>query len=179
MTSEKHKEKMNIRLLQETDLPTRVEWMNDPRIYSSMHYSVPVIMERTIEWYKSIITNEKRSDVVFTNSSEIVAFGGLTSITDKPRIAELYVFVNPSSQQKGIGTAATSLLCKWGFTELTLSKIYLYTNEDNHAAIRVYQKCGFTLEGRLRQEYLNVNGVCLDRLYYGLLKSEWDVNNGK
>lgn len=170
---------MEIRLLQESDLSARVEWMNDPRVYSSMHYSVPVIMDRTIEWYKNIISNKKRSDVVFIENSEIVAFGGLTSITDKPRIAELYVFVNPSSQQKGIGTVATSLLCKWGFTELALSKIYLYTNEDNHAAIRVYQKCGFTLEGRLRQEYLNANGVCQDRLYYGLLKSEWDVNDGK
>lgn len=147
--------------------------MNDSRVYSSMHFGVPVHLEKTIEWFKNNLTNNRRSDVTFVENGKIVAFGGLTSITDEPRIAELYVFVDPDVQHNGIGTAATSLLCGWGFTKLNLRKIYLITNEDNLTAIRVYQKCGFSLEGRHRQEYLSFDGAYKDRLYFGLLKSEW------
>ena len=165
---------MEIRQLQNQDLAIRVQWMNDPRVYSSMHFSVPVLLEKTREWFIKNTTNIMRSDVVFIENEKIVAFGGLTSITETPRKAELYVFVDPSSQQKGLGTSATALLCEWGFIKLKLDKIYLYTNEDNAAAVKVYQKCGFTLEGRLRKEYAAQDGVLKDRLYFGLLRSEWD-----
>jgi len=165
---------MQIRELQKGDLKTRVEWMNDPRVYSSMHFDVPILLDNTLKWFDRIITNDKRSDVVFTIDETIVAFGGLTSITDNPRLAELYIFVDPSSQCKGVGSMATSLLCDWGFSRLGLHKIYLMTNEDNISAIKVYQKCGFQLEGRHRQEYVGSDGNCRDRLYFGLLKTEFN-----
>jgi RimJ/RimL family protein N-acetyltransferase len=53
-----------------------------------------------------------------------------------------------------------------------LDKIYLETNEDNHAAKKVYEKCGFQLEGILRNEYKNQEGLLKSRLYYGMLKGE-------
>lgn len=164
---------MRIRELRFDDLQTRVQWMNDPKVYSSMHFDLPVLMDNTISWYERIKNNESRSDVVFIEDERIVAFGGLTSKTEDTKKAELYIFVSPDSQHSGLGTAATLLLCEWGFTKLGLNKIYLYTNEDNLAAIRVYEKCGFVLEGRLRQEFLTAKGELKDRLYFGLLNSDY------
>lgn len=164
---------MQIRELNKSDLTLRVKWMNEPAVYSSMHYAIPVLIENTLRWYEKNKDNDSRSDVVFVEENEIVAFGGLTSITPSPRMAELYLFVAPYSQHKGVGKAATSLLCEWGFKKLGLEKIYLYTNEDNLPAIAVYEKNGFSLEGRHRQEYLAPDGSIKDRLYFGLLRSEW------
>ena len=164
---------MTIRELSLADLPTRVEWMNNPRVYSSMHFEVPILLDNTITWFEKNIGNEKRHDVTFLENDRIVAFGGLTSITTDTQMAELYVFVDPFSQHSGVGTDATALLCRWGFSRLGLRKIYLYTNEDNYPAIRVYEKCGFLQEGRHRQEYINHFGEYKDRLYYGLLKTEF------
>lgn len=165
---------MRIRELQQEDLATRVQWMNDPRVYGSMHFDVPIVMENTIRWFERNRGNATRSDVVFTDDKDrIVGFGGLTSISESPRMAELYVFVNPASQQRGLGTQATLLLCQWGFARLGLHKIYLLTNEDNAPAIGAYEKCGFRLEGRHRGEYLDTQGVLKDRLYFGLLRSEF------
>ena len=165
---------MTIRQLKKEDLALRVRWMNHPGVYSSMHFDVPVLMPKTIEWYNRVKEDSSRSDVVFENDGRIVAFGGLTSMTSPvSKMAELYVFVDPDLHHKGDGTMATRLLCEWGFRNLELRKIYLYTNEDNFSAIRVYEKCGFTLEGRHRQEYVDSNGLFKDRLYFGLLKSEW------
>lgn len=163
---------MLIRELHKDDLETRVRWMNNPKVYQSMHFEVPVLMENTINWYEKNRINANRIDVTFQEQERIVAFGGLTSM--KLGRAELYVFVDPDSQQKGIGSEATRLLCKWGFSNLGLRKIYLYTNEDNVSAIRVYEKCGFKLEGCLRQEYLSENGEYKNRLYFGLLATEFD-----
>ena len=173
MVEEKRKCKMELRRLTFEDLPIRVEWMNNPKIYSSMHFDLPVLLENTIKWFEKNRTNNQRSDVCFVENEEIVAFGGLTSIDNTLKKAELYIFVNPDSHKSGIGTQATKLLCQYGFEELGLHKIYLLTNENNLAAIKVYQKCGFVLEGRHRDEYLAEERY-LDRLYFGLLKTEFD-----
>ena len=87
-------------------------------------------------------------------------------------MGELYVFVCPTTQAKGLGTEATRLLCEYGFAELGLNKIYLETNDDNFAAQKVYEKVGFMLEGRKRQEYIRKDGTLGERFYYGLLKWE-------
>ena len=165
---------MIIRRLEKGDLETRVEWMNNPLIYSSMHFEVPILMERTLQWYESNLMNDKRFDVTVLEDGEIVAFGGFTSINREIGKAETYLFASPFQLHKGIGTRAKKLICEFGFKELGLNKIYFITNEDNYASIRVNEKCGFKLEGRLRKEYLTKNGEYKDRLYYGLLKEEWN-----
>ena len=163
---------MKIRRLQKEDLQTRVEWMNNEKVYSSMHFSVPVVMENTVRWFENNIGNEKRADVAFEEDGEIVAFGGLTGVDPTLKKAELYIFVNPNIQAKGYGTKATMQLCEYGFNELGLHKIYLKTNSDNYGAQKVYERCGFKLEGTLRHEYLTKDSEWKDRLYYGKLKDE-------
>ena len=167
---------MIIRKLEKDDLATRVEWMNNPLIYSSMHFEVPILMERTLQWYESNLNNDKRFDLTVLEDGEIVAFGGFTSINREIGKAETYLFASPFQLHKGIGTLAKKLICEFGFKELELNKIYFITNEDNFASIRVNEKCGFKLEGRLRKEYLTKDGEFKDRIYYGLLKEEWNNN---
>ena len=163
---------MKVRRLEEKDLPLRVAWMNNPRVYNSMHFQTPIILDNTRHWFLNNIGNEKRADLAFEMGGQIVAFGGLTNINRETNKAELYIFVNPEIQKGGIGTRATKELCKYGFDSLNLDKIYLETNEDNLAAQHVYEKCGFELEGKLRNEYRRADGKLLCRLYYGLLKGE-------
>ena len=165
---------MIVRRLVESDLQLRVSWMNNEKVYRSMHFDTPVIMENTLKWYRNNLGSDKRADLTFEEDGVIVAFGGLTAINREVDKAELYIFVNPNAQKGGIGTKATILLCKYGFEELGLNKIYLETNEDNLAARRVYEKCGFMLEGTLREEYKTAGGFMLSRMYYGLLKSEFN-----
>ena len=117
-----------------------------------------------------------RADVVFEEDGNIVAMGGLTGIDSFTNKAELYIFVNPFQQSKGIGTIATKLLCRYGFDNLGLKKIYLITDVSNVSAQKVYEKAGFKLEGKLRKEYLTKDGMLEDILYFGLLKEEWNKN---
>ena len=164
---------MYIRRLNESDLSLRVRWMNHPKIYLSMHLDLPISLENTRKWYQVNINNSTRVDLVFEDSEgEPIAMGGFTAISSWTRKAELYIFVNPDLQTRGIGTRVITLLCKYAFEILNLHKIYLYTNETNVAAQKVYEKNGFKLEGRLRDE-LYVNERYETRLYYGLLLNDF------
>ena len=93
--------------------------------------------------------------------------GGFTDIDDKARKAELYIFVNPVLQGKGLGMESVRVMCQYGFEQMGLQKICLYTNSDNLAARHIYEKIGFVLEGFMRKEIIN-NGKIKDRCYYGL-----------
>ena len=137
-----------------------------------MHFEVPVMMENTIWWFENNIGNEKRADLVFEENGEVVAFGGLTSINRETNKAELYIFVKPEVLMECVGTRATKELCTFAFAELGLDKVYQETNEDNLAAQHVYEKCGFMLEGKLRNEYRAKEEKMMCRMYCGLLKSE-------
>ena len=167
---------MKLRLLTKDDLPQRVEWMNNPLVYTTMHFTPPISLEKTIEWHSKNQNNTSRCDVAFEDENgNLVAMGGLTGIDYSVRKAEFYIFVNPSRQREGIGSQATYLLCKYGFEVLQLHKIYLYTNSTNKGARKTYEKVGFTLEGIHRSEMIN-NESYEDRLYYGLLATEFDKN---
>lgn len=166
---------MIIRKLNRDDLSTRVLWMNNPRIYSSMHFEIPILMDNTLKWFETNLTKEDRYDVTIIENDVIVAFGGFTSINREIGKAETYLFADPFHLHKGIGTRAKKMMCQFAFQQLGLNKIYFVTNEDNVASIRMNEKCGFKMEGRFRQEYRTKDGLLKDRLYYGLLKGEWEL----
>lgn len=166
---------MKIRKISEADLPERVRWMNDPSVYKTMHFTPPISLEKTKEWYHK---NQKanRYDMVFEDEEgNLLAMGGLTSVDYTTRKAEFYIFVNPLKQRQGFGSEATYLLCKYGFDILKLHKIFLYTNASNLGARKTYEKVGFKLEGIHRDEMIE-NETYEDRLYFGLLANELQAN---
>lgn len=165
---------MIIRKIEKEDLATRVLWMNDSRVYSTMHFEVPILLENTIKWFERIQENPDRLDVSIVENNEIVAFGGFTTIDRKVGKAETYLFADPDKQNQGIGTKAKLLMCQYGFETLNLNKLIFVANQDNAQIIRVNEKIGFVLEGRLRKEYLASDGTLIDLLYYGLLRTEWE-----
>lgn len=168
------RKEMKIRPLIKADLPTRVAWMNNPAVYRSMHFELPVLLDKTEEWFSKIINNDQRADFAFENEEgSLVAMGGITGIDRKIGKGEFYIFVNPSLQNAGYGRIASKLLCRHGFESLGLHKIYLYTNSDNIAARKVYERIGFQLEGTLRDEVVDCDRRA-DRLYYGLVADDFD-----
>lgn len=73
---------------------------------------------------------------------------------------------------QGIGTEAIRLLLAFGFDELNLNRIELEVYDFNLRAIHVYEKLGFSHEGRKRQA-LCWQGQYHDALVMGLLAQQW------
>lgn len=58
--------------------------MNNPAIYSSMHFDIPITLENTIRWYNNK-GNDKRADRAIIDGEKVVAFCGITSIDHQER----------------------------------------------------------------------------------------------
>jgi RimJ/RimL family protein N-acetyltransferase len=78
---------------------------------------------------------------------------------------------------QGYGTDATHLILRFGFTELNLHRISLTVFDYNTRALQVYRKLGFVEEGRAR-EFLQRDGRRWDMIFMGLLRSEWQAQQG-
>lgn len=166
-----------VRRLEREDLEARVAWFNHPSTYEQMTIDIPVSLAGTEEWFSRNRLNRSRADFcLFTQNEEgamtRAAMCGLVDIDSYHRRAELYVAVNPEMTGRGIGRKAVQWLCNYGFSELNLLKIYLFTFPQNQRAQRLYERTGFVLEGILRQHVFH-RGRFTDRCAYGILRDEW------
>lgn len=155
---------MHIRPLRKSDLPTRVNWVNDPRVHKTMHFDVPISIDGTSKWFSNNCLKRDRVDFAFEEGRVLCAMGGLSSMCNNE--AELYIFVDPNRKGQKLGVRATSLLCEYGFNNLHLQLIYLYTNGDNLAAQRTYERLGFELISRIERGAVNGDGDEVERLKY-------------
>jgi RimJ/RimL family protein N-acetyltransferase len=73
---------------------------------------------------------------------------------------------------KGYGTDMMKLCLQYVFTELCMERLSLGLHEYNPRALRAYEKCGFRLEGRTRQDMLR-EGKRYDSFWMGILREEW------
>lgn len=165
MDVERSRKPVVLRCLRKDDLPTRVQWMNDVRTYATLNIKVPITLERTELWYSNVSANSLRRDFVFEKGDLLVAMGGLTQIDEAEKEAECYIFVNPNMQRCGIGTDSVRLICTYAFDELKLQSLYIWTDEDNLSARKMYEKLGFELVKILQQERI-VNGDLRNRCFY-------------
>lgn len=162
---------IEIRKLEESDLEKRVELLNNKKISSTVNTDEVFTISRTQEWYNNRDLT-KRTDVVFLIGKIILGMGGLVNISQRDKTAELYIYLSPDFHGKGLGKKCLKLLLDYGFKELFLNRIYLYTFESNFIANKMYIRVGFKLEGVLRQHSYH-QGKLEDRNIYGILKEEW------
>jgi len=73
---------------------------------------------------------------------------------------------------RGYATEAAETVIRFGFDVLMLNRIWAGCDPDNAASIRVLEKTGMTLEGRLRED-VRIRGEFRDSLVYGVLEREW------
>jgi RimJ/RimL family protein N-acetyltransferase len=63
---------------------------------------------------------------------------------------ELGYIVAREARGRGVATAILSLLTRWAFDEGHAQRVYLIIDVDNHASLRVAERCGYRREGVMR-----------------------------
>jgi len=169
-------EPVYIRALELDDLERTYRWHNNPEIYKTMGVFHHVSRATDEEWLhkKAAFSNtELNLAICLTNGSQHIGNIYLRNIEWIARNAELRIFIGELDQtSKGYGQAAVRLLIQHAFRDLGLVRVYLFVLEDNKAAIKAYEKCGFVIEGKLRKHFFNegkfhnllVMGLCMDDL---------------
>lgn len=87
------------------------------------------------------------------------------------RRAEFQIIIAPSYQGRGYAKAATRIAVGYAFRVLNLHKVYLVVDKDNTAAVHIYERCGFQIEGLLKEEFFS-NGAYRDAYRMALLQHD-------
>jgi RimJ/RimL family protein N-acetyltransferase len=166
---------VSIRKFEKRDIPNKIMWINDDRNNKYLHYDLPLEYEKTCRWFEAIKEKTNRYDAVIEVDGIPVGLIGLLSIDEKNRKAEYYIIIGSHEYKgKGIATAASKLILKYGFDQLGLNKIYLFTEIENITAQKLFEKIGFKKEGLLKKDLIH-NGRKIDRYVYGLLADEYII----
>ncbi len=108
--------------------------------------------------------------VVDVNGTAVGA-ASLFNFDSFARHAEAGISLVPDARGRGVGTAAIAELVQFGFVRRNLRRIHLQAIASNTAAIRAYEKAGFSVEGRQRQ-HAWVRGTYEDIVLMGILRLE-------
>jgi RimJ/RimL family protein N-acetyltransferase len=83
-------------------------------------------------------------------------------------------FVLKEYTRRGFASEALWGITRYAFEQMGVTRVELQCSTDNDASRGVAEKCGFVYEGRLRQRNRKKDGSLVDRLWFGLLRSEWE-----
>lgn len=165
--------KVNIRKFERTDIPKKVEWINNPENNQFLHYDIPISIVGTERWFDNHQGEETRYDAVIEADGVPVGTIGLLSIDRKNSKAEYYIAMGEVDYKgKGVAKEASRLILEYGFEKLDLNRIYLFTEIENVAAQKLFERVGFVREGVIRQDILS-HGKYADRIAYGFLREDW------
>jgi RimJ/RimL family protein N-acetyltransferase len=106
------------------------------------------------------------------------AYAGETYLANadwKVPCIEVGYFVLQDHTGQGIATEAARGTIRFAFEHMGVSRVELQAAGDNTASMRVAERCGFQLEGRQRGRHRKKDRTLVDRLWYGLLRSEWQA----
>ena len=170
-----------LRDFEETDIPKKVEWINNPANNQYLHYDLPLEIDKTIFWFRNK-DNSRRIDCVIEYNGIPVGLIGLLQIDQLNQKAEYYITIGETDfKHKGIATKATKAILEYAFVNLKLHKVYLTVDAKNENAIRLYEKAGFKQEGYFVGDLFCVkdNGY-IDRERYAIISnSSVCVGGGK
>lgn len=172
-------ERIRLREYRREDLLSMREWVNDPAI--TRHLSDTFLYPQTIQDTEAFIEGAMEGGdahrgfiIAHCDTEDYIGQIDLFKLDWKNRTAELGIVIgNRVNQSKGYGTEAVRLLSRFAFHGMNLNRLQLEVYEDNLSAIRCYEKCGFTEEGRLRQRYYR-NGHYCDLVIMAVLRDEYE-----
>jgi ribosomal-protein-serine acetyltransferase len=96
---------------------------------------------------------------------------GLNQVNKVSSYANLGYWVRTSRTGQGIATVATSLLAKWGFEALKLTRIEILVATGNERSLRVAEKAGAKREGTLRNR-LKIDDKMHDAVMHSLIPGD-------
>ncbi len=169
--------KIRLREYREEDIELALSYINDAEVKKLLMPGVPypLTLEDEYKWFQNISAfHDTYNFAIETLEDEKYIGGcGINRLDWKNKVATVGIFIGDKDYWgKGYGTDAMKVLMKFIFEQMNINKIKLHVYAFNERAIKSYKKCGFTVEGVLRQE-LYRDGKYHDEYVMGILRDEY------
>lgn len=168
-------ERVRLRPIERDDLPTFVRWFADPEVRDGLAQFLPLSLAAEERWFERLLD---RDDHLFAIEGLVgkrwlhIGSCGIEGLHPRHRSAGVGILIGEKQcWNKGYGTEAMRLLCRFGFDSLNLHRIELCVYAYNPRARRCYEKVGFQLEGTFREAVWH-DGRYHDVYHMGLLRGE-------
>ena len=165
-----------LRAFEVDDYLTSIRWRNDDGIWSQLggiKYFVSSNYEK--KWIEDAIFDSKniRLAVCLKDGDKYVGNVSITNINTANRSGISNILIGDRScWGQGVGTEAYQLLLDYAFNERGFHRIEALVLEDNVASLKMHQKCGFKIEGTLRESVFK-NGRWQNQVVLSILENEF------
>lgn len=142
--------------LSHSDLNDIMKWVNDPEVVKNFqNFDRIITPEEEIEVITSLIESpyDKCFSIFRASDDAYIGQGSINQISWKNKLGRLSLFLKPEFWGQGYAQEVIELLIKRAFDEFELHKLWLMVWATNEKALHLYQKCGFEIEGILKDEY--------------------------
>lgn len=170
-------EKVRLREYRREDLELALKYINDEEIKRDFKLGIPfpLTTEDENKWFESLSAGKDTYIFAIETLDEGLYIGGcgINEIFWKNSIACVEILIgNKDYRGRGYGTDAMNVLVRFIFEQMNINKVKLTVHSFNERAINSYKKCGFVVEGVLRQEIFR-NGKFYDSVAMSILREEY------
>ncbi len=165
-----------LRAPEKADAAALTPWFNDPEVTRFIRLRAPVSQaaEETFLAGLNADPMEPTLAIVVREGDRLIGMTGLGKTDVRNRHAMFGISIgDQSTWGKGYGTEATRLMVGHAFEGLNLNRVWLTVFENNPRGVRAYEKAGFRVEGRLRQECFR-EGRYWDAIFMAILREDWN-----
>lgn len=141
------------------DFQVLIDWISDDHLlmnWAGSHFRFPLTPDK-LNWYIRDANDIAESGTLIykaidTETGKTVGHISLTAVNRENRSARITrVLVGDTTQRgKGIGEKITRAVMQIGFADLDLHRMSLGVYDVNESGLRCYKKCGFRVDGVLR-----------------------------
>jgi ribosomal-protein-alanine N-acetyltransferase len=160
-------ENLLLRPIRDTDIEHVFKGLSHPEVirYYGVTFSSLEETEVQMQWYAALEKEKTGQWWAICDPDDQSFYGaiGLNDIRPQHHRAEIGFWLLPEYWGKGLTLEAANAVCKYGFAEMGLHRIYAYVETENINSKRVLQKLKFEYEGTLKGcEWKNEKWIDLD-----------------
>ncbi len=170
-------QRVQLRPMTLADTADVVRWRSDPFVIESMFSDEPPTSESHTRWFEQLQLRGVRQEFIIVERATGRAIGtiGLSGIDRLHRRAEYGILIGEADVRgQGYAREASALLLDYAFNELQLHRVYLLAFADHSAALKLYQRLGFQIEGTLR-DHMYKRGAFRDVIMMAILNQAGTV----
>jgi RimJ/RimL family protein N-acetyltransferase len=167
---------LKLRPFATSDIDKLAELCNNKKIWDNLRDYIPFPYSKNnaIEFVNYCVNENPQLTFAIVVNGEFAGSIGLVKQSDVYKLtAEIGYWIGEPFWGMGLTTRAVRLICKYGFNELGLIRIFTGVFDFNKASQRVLEKAGFKLECIFEKSIFK-NGKICDEYRYGLINNDID-----
>jgi len=167
-------ERVCLRALEPGDAATVWRWFQDHEVSQLDGQIYPTSLVQTEAWLGTLSQPSFRGVTlgIEAENGALIGYLSLTRTEPEDRSARFGILLGRDAWDQGYGTDATRTILRFAFTEMNLHRVELGVSDYNPRAQRVYEKCGFQVEGRRREARFH-KGCWTDKIEMAILDREF------